>query len=118
QERYAKQRSPLARVLAEVSSRLDSGSKLDEAMHGFIPAEEVMLINSGVNSAKLYEALDLAVRLIQARKKIINSMRKALTKPTLWMCALVVLLLVISRFAMPKFAQLSNPEHWESGAKA
>ncbi|GKT37472.1 hypothetical protein ADUPG1_003410, partial [Aduncisulcus paluster] len=65
----AKQRSPLARVLAEVSSRLDSGSKLDEAMHGFIPAEEVMLINSGVNSAKLYEALDLAVRLIQARKR-------------------------------------------------
>ncbi|WP_319764083.1 type II secretion system F family protein [Maridesulfovibrio sp.] len=117
QERYAKHRSPLARVLTEVSARLDSGSKLDEAMHGFVPAEEVMLINSGVNSGKLYEALDLAVRLIQARMKIVSSMRKALLKPTLWVCGLIVLLLVISRFAMPKFAQLSNPEHWESGAK-
>ncbi|WP_319779094.1 type II secretion system F family protein [Maridesulfovibrio sp.] len=118
QERYAKQRSPLARVLTEVSARLDSGSKLDEAMHGFVPAEEVMLINSGVNSGKLYVALELAIRLIQARMKIISSMRKALAYPILLICALISLLVVLSRYAMPQFAQLSNPEHWAGGARA
>lgn len=116
-ERYAKKRSPLAIILEEVCARLDSGSKLHEALHGFIPAEEVMLINSGVNSAKLYESLDLAVTLIQARIKIISSMRKALSYPALLICALITLLLVLSRYAMPKFAQLSNPEHWAGGAK-
>ena len=115
--RYAKQRSPLARVLTEVSARLESGNKIYEAMHGFIPAEEVMLINSGVNSGKLYQSLELAVHLIQARMKIISSMRKALAYPALLICALITLLLVLSRYAMPKFAQLSNPEQWAGGAK-
>ncbi|NDV26915.1 type II secretion system F family protein [Desulfovibrio sp. JC010] len=117
QERYAKQRSPLSLVLAEISSRLDGGSKLHQAMQGFIPAEEVMLIDSGITSGKLYESLDLAVQLIQARMKIIGSMRKALAYPALLISALITLLIVFSRYAMPNYIQISNPENWSDGAK-
>lgn len=116
EERYAKQHNPLARVLAKVTSRMNSGSKLHEAMRGFIPAEEIMLINSGVNSGKLHESLELSVRLIKARMKIVSSMWEALSYPILLVSAITILLLVLSRYVMPRLSELSNPEQWEGGA--
>ncbi|WP_027177441.1 type II secretion system F family protein, partial [Maridesulfovibrio hydrothermalis] len=78
EERYSKNSSPVASVLAVVSERMHSGSKLHEALQGLIPAEEAMLIQSGVNSGKLHESLELSVKLIKARQQIISSMWKSL----------------------------------------
>ncbi|WP_432737316.1 type II secretion system F family protein [Maridesulfovibrio sp. FT414] len=117
EERHAKQKSPLTPVLAEVSARIHSGNKIHEALSGFIPAEEAMLIRSGENSGKLYEALDLSVRLIKARLKIVSSMWKALSYPVLLILAVIALLLVLSRYVVPKLSELSDPARWMGSAK-
>lgn len=115
-ERYSKNRNPMASVLAVVSERMHSGSKLHEALQGFIPAEESMLIQSGVNSGKLHEALELSVTLIKARLKIISSMWKSLSYPATLFCAIIGLLLMLSSYVMPKFAKISDPELWQGSA--
>lgn len=117
EERYSKSYNPLTPVLAEISARINSGSKLHESMQGFIPAEEAMLIQSGVNSGKLQDSLELSVKLIKARQKIISSMWKALSYPALLICALITLLLVLSRYVMPKLAEVSEPKLWQGSAE-
>ncbi|SDK77758.1 Type II secretory pathway, component PulF [Maridesulfovibrio ferrireducens] len=117
EERYAKIYSPLTPVLTEVSARINSGNKLHEALQGFIPAEESMLIQSGVNSGKLCEALELSVKLIKAKLKIISSMWKALSYPCLLICALITLLLVLSRYVMPRLTEISDPARWQGSAQ-
>ncbi len=117
EERYEKQRSPLTPVLAEISIRMNSGSKFHEALHGFIPAEEAMLIQSGENSGKLHESLHLSVKLIQARLKIVSSMWKALSYPGILICALIALLLVLSRYVVPRLSEISDPTRWQGSAQ-
>lgn len=117
EERYARQKSPLTSVLNEVSCRIHSGDKIHEALQGFIPAEESMLIQSGVNSGKLDNALELSVRLIKARMKIISSMWKALSYPALLAVALIALLQLLSRYVVPKLTELSDPSTWQGSAR-
>ncbi|NDV23127.1 type II secretion system F family protein [Desulfovibrio sp. JC022] len=117
EERYAKQRNLLSPVLSEVSARINSGDSIHEALRGFIPAEEAMLLQSGMESGKLHEALEFCVRLIKARLMIVSSMWKALSYPTILIIALIALLLVLSRYVVPKLAELSDPSRWVGSAK-
>ena len=116
--RAKKNKSPLTIVYSEVVRKLNRGSSLAAALDGLIPAEERMLIGSGLSSGNVSEALELCVKLINAKSKIISSLLQALSYPILLFCGLGSLLLLVVRFVVPKLEKLSPPETWEGSAYA
>jgi len=116
ERRAQDRRSPSALVFARVLETYDRGHNLGVSLTGFATPEEIMLISGGQHSGRLSEGLDLAARLLVARRGIVRSVAKALAYPCLLLGLVLVLLVVVSLVVMPKLALLSDPKDWTGAA--
>lgn len=115
-DRMRKRRNPSVRILDRAVAGLNAGQKLNEVFSGDIPNEEAMLIQGGIQSGKLPESLELAAKIIAARKKIVEGVRQALGYPSLLSGMFLILLFVVSHKVIPELARISDPESWQTGA--
>ncbi|MCT4533762.1 type II secretion system F family protein [Halodesulfovibrio sp.] len=116
QQRMKRKRNPLHLILTEALERMQSGGSLADSLQGFIPDAEYMLIKSGVDSGDIPNALELACGLIDAKQKIVTAITKALSYPAL-LCGLIVLfLLVVTRYVVPKLSLIVDPTQWKGSA--
>lgn len=116
--RYERRGHPLRFVFRDVLAGLNAGASLDQALSPFIPGEEAMLINSGLQAGALPGALSRCSDLLRARRKITSSISEALTYPAVLFVLFLVLLVVLSRYVMPQMSKLSNPALWSPAAQA
>lgn len=117
-DQAAAQRSSLALVFEDVLSRMGSGHELGTALTGYASPEEILLISSGQKAGKVEEGLLLAVDMLQARRKIVMAILKAIAHPLLLFVVIIVMMLIVSLQAMPQIAALADPRKWTGLAKA
>jgi type II secretory pathway component PulF len=115
-DRYQAKKSPLAKLFTQVIAEIDTGASLDVAFSDFVPAEELLLIRSGIKGNRLPQALDDCVEIIDSHIKIKGAIRGAVAYPILLTCGLITLLLALALFVMPELAQLSEPALWTGAA--
>lgn len=107
-----RQRSPNAKlraVLADVESRIKSGSALSEAFGAqgdTFPKIYTASILAGERSGNLDEVLRRYVEYTKAIAQLRRKIRGALTYPILLLCAAVVLITVLTTFVIPQFSSL------------
>ena len=63
--------------------RVESGAKMHEAMRGWLPDDEMMMIAAGEESAHLPEALDRASRLNETSQRMSRAIRGAFGYPAM-----------------------------------
>ncbi len=107
-----RQRSPNAKlrgVLADVETRIKSGSALSEAFASqgeTFPKIYTASILAGERSGNLDEVLRRYVEYTKAIAQLRRKIRGALTYPILLLCAAAVLVTVLTTFVIPQFSSL------------
>lgn len=117
-ERADAQRSPLARVWQDVLLQMDAGHSLGVALAAYVPMDEIMLISSGQQSGKLPEGLDLAVRLLEVRRKIASAVIGAVGMPLVLFVSCLALMVFVAVYFVPELTLLSDPETWLGSARS
>ncbi len=107
-----RQRSPNAKlraVLADVETRIKSGSALSEAFASqgeTFPKIYTASILAGERSGNLDEVLRRYVEYTKAIAQLRRKIRGALTYPILLLCAAAILVTVLTTFVIPQFSSL------------
>ena len=107
----------VAVVLQDVVSRLEKGMKLADALDGYIPIGEQMLIRAGEQSGQLPAALELAVEQTLAAKDIKSQAISSLMQPIFLFSLLMAGLFIISRVVIPKLTAIFPVDKWQGPAK-
>jgi type IV pilus assembly protein PilC len=107
-----RQRSPnpkLRQVLADVESRITSGSALSEAFEAqgdTFPKIYTASILAGERSGNLDDVLRRYVDYTKAMAQLRRKIRGALTYPVILLCAAFLLIGVLTTFVIPQFSSL------------
>ena len=107
-----RQRSPnpkLRLVLADVESRIRSGSALSDALAAqgeTFPRIYTASILAGERSGNLDDVLRRYVEYTKAIARLRRKIRGALTYPTILLCAAFILIGVLTTFVIPQFTSL------------
>ncbi|MBL8188275.1 MAG: type II secretion system F family protein [Acidobacteria bacterium] len=107
-----RQRSPNAKlraVLADVETRIKSGSALSEAFASqgeTFPKIYTASILAGERSGNLDDVLRRYVEYTKAIAQLRRKIRGALTYPILLLCAATILVTVLTTFVIPQFSSL------------
>ena len=106
------QRSPnpkLRQVLADVESRIKSGSALSEAFEAqgdTFPKIYTASILAGERSGSLDDVLRRYVEYTKSMAQLRRKIRGALTYPIILLCAAFLLIAVLTTFVIPQFSSL------------
>lgn len=106
----------LAIVYSTVLKRMHSGSSFGLSFVDFASSEEIMLISEGERSGQLSKTLELAVKLLEGKQRIYKALRSALAYPIFLMCLLLVLLITVSVYVVPRLTSMSDPITWTGAA--
>ncbi|MGH9840196.1 MAG: type II secretion system F family protein, partial [Blastocatellia bacterium] len=107
-----RQRSPnpkLRQVLADVESRITSGSALSDALEAqgdTFPKIYTASILAGERSGNLDDVLRRYVEYTKAMAQLRRKIRGALTYPIILLCAAFLLIGVLTTFVIPQFSSL------------
>lgn len=107
-----RQRSPNAKlrgVLADVESRIKSGTALSEAFAAqgeTFPKIYTASILAGERSGNLDEVLRRYVEYTKSIAQLRRKIRSALTYPVMLLCAAAILIVVLTTFVIPQFSSL------------
>lgn len=107
-----RQRSPnpkLREVLADVESRIKSGTALSEAFAAqgeTFPRIYTASILAGERSGSLDEVLRRYVAYTKSMVTVKRKFRSALTYPTILLCASIILVSVLTTFVIPQFSAI------------
>lgn len=104
-------------VLQDCINAMDSGVPLSNALEKWIPDQETQLIRAGERSGDLVGAFKDAIKIIQAKSKIVSAVAGGVVYPLVLGSFSCVLLYQISHNMVPQFARIIPPEQW-TGATA
>ena len=99
-----------ARVVDAWRSKVYDGRSFGEALAGWVPAREWMIVEAG--SSDLAEALEDAATLIEASRQMTAAASNAVGYPLFLSTLLGVLLWIFSNDAIPAFAEVKPMESW------
>jgi type II secretory pathway component PulF len=115
-DRYHDRRHPLEGVFGDILRRMNGGASFDEAIQPWTPHAEVMLIRGGIRGNRLSESLLECVAIIDAKRKIMKSMKNAVSMPILLVAMLCLLFFVIAVYLVPRIALLADPDKFTGPA--
>jgi len=93
------------------------GEKLTRGLRGWIPEQELALLDAGEESGRLIVSLNECVRLISVKNRIIAAIIKAVSYPTVLGGLMSYMLSIVALQLMPKMSKISNPETWTGNGK-
>lgn len=89
------------------------GRKLGQAIKGWVPDSDRLVIEGGETAGNLTVAIDKAVSINESAGKIKMTLAKGLTYPVILMFASVALLVMIVRQVVPAFDAVLPRDQWE-----
>lgn len=96
---------------------LNNGSNLAQAMKGWVPDDEILLIASGEDAGMLPETLLRAAENLDGKSEIKNALVGALAYPVVLVIAAIGLAFFFSTNVIPKFADVLPSDQWTGLAK-
>ncbi|GJD89425.1 Toxin coregulated pilus biosynthesis protein E [Methylobacterium hispanicum] len=93
-------------------TRVRDGVKLGDAMEGWIPDSDRMVIKAGEEAGKVEEALRNALRIQEGMSKIRGAIWGGVAYPMLLMAAVVGFLVIFGVMVVPAFNEVYPREKW------
>lgn len=109
---------PMAIVLDDCRRMVQNGRLLSEALEGWIPKSEQMIIMAGERSGRLPATLSAVIGVVQSGKKIKGVILGGLSYPIAILTLILLYMYVFGTRVIPQFARVSDPERWQGAAKS
>lgn len=113
-----KPKEPLAIVLDDCRRGVQNGRLLSEAMEGWIPKAEQMILMAGEQSGKLEATLVAVVNVVQARKKINAAVAGGMAYPLAILALVLAYVYLFGAKVIPQFTLMMDPEKWHGAARS
>jgi type II secretory pathway component PulF len=104
--------SPTSRIMAEWRRRVANGQNFGDALSGHVPSGEAVLIRAGDESGRLDVALEDAVAISQARKRMIGAVMGGLAYPFLLLLLVFGFFSLFAFMVIPAFSEVYPRENW------
>ncbi|MFA6099235.1 MAG: type II secretion system F family protein [Patescibacteria group bacterium] len=99
----------MKRVIAEAEKSVLAGQPLSDALNRYpklFPQAAVAMIRLGEHSGKLIETLSFLVQQQEGDFRMLRKIRNALVYPTLIICTMVGIVIIMMIFVIPKISQI------------
>lgn len=100
-------------ALNEWLRRLKNGSRLSQAIEGWVGSDEQMLISAGEQSGEVDSALISTTAIMDAKKQIRSAVVAGLAYPGFMMLIAFAVLVMFSYKIIPEFSQVVPYEKWQ-----
>jgi type II secretory pathway component PulF len=108
----------LAIVLADWRRTVQNGRMLSEAMRGWVPGDEQMIIMAGEQAGRLETALRAVVGVVEAGSRIRGAIVGGLVYPVAILSLVMVYLYLFGTQVIPEFGRIADPAHWRGTARS
>lgn len=106
----------IATVYKAIEQRLKSGKTFSEAMKGFVPLEESLLLDAGEASGRLPEALQAALTSQSANAEMRGAMTGAMIQPIFNFLGLIISSVVLGNVLWPELMKTFSEKYWPDWA--
>lgn len=111
-----KKKEVRALAIQDCLTTIRSGGTLSDALANWVPDQEVQLIRAGERSGNLAGAFGDAIRIIEAKRKIIGAVAGGAIYPVILMSMISLLLYQIANNMVPQFERILPAERWTGAA--
>jgi type II secretory pathway component PulF len=105
-------KSPTARIIAEWRRKVANGQNFGDAIAGYVPSGEAVLIRAGDESGRLDVALEDAIAISRARKKMVGAVVGGLAYPLLLLVLVFGFFGIFVFMVIPAFSEVYPREKW------
>ncbi len=109
---------PLAVILDDCRRGVQNGRLLSEALEGWVPKAEQMILMAGEQSGRLEGTLLSVVAVVQANKKINAVIVGGLAYPVAILFLVLAYIYLFGTKVIPQFTMLMDPAKWHGAAKS
>lgn len=109
---------PTALMLGQWIVAMDNGGDFADAVEGWVPNGEQVLIAAGSKAGKLEEILQQLIDAVKFASEMKKVLLAASVYPALLIGAVAVVLAMFGLRVIPTFARISPPENWTGVAKS
>jgi len=95
-----------------------NGGRMAEAVDGWVPVSERMIILAGEQAGQLPEALVSVAEVVKAGKKINGVVIGGMAYPVALLIATAIYLYLFGTIVIPQFAKIVDPARWGSLARS
>lgn len=110
-------KDPTTIAIGKWMERIRNGHRLGQAIEGWAPRDEQMLISAGEQSGRLDEALMNTAEIMQAKAKISKAVIGGLMYPSVMMVIALGVLIMFSFKIIPEFSRVVPYEKWQGIAR-
>jgi type II secretory pathway component PulF len=109
---------PLAIILDDCRRSVQNGRLLSEALEGWSPRAEQMILMAGEQSGRLESTLIAVVNVVQARKKINAVIVGGMAYPLAILSLVLAYVWLFGVKVIPQFTLMVDPATWHGAAKS
>lgn len=113
-----KPKEPLAIILDDCRRSVQNGRLLSEALEGWAPRAEQMILMAGEQSGKLETTLISVVNVVQARKKINAVIVGGMAYPLAILGLVLSYVYLFGAKVIPQFTLMMDPAKWHGAARS
>jgi len=113
-----KPKEPLAIILDDCRRSVQNGRLLSEALEGWVPRSEQMILMAGEQSGKLESTLISVVNVVQARKKINSVIVGGMAYPLAILALVLSYVYLFGAKVIPQFTLMMDPAKWHGAARS
>lgn len=109
---------PVALILDDCRRSVQNGRLLSEALEGWAPRAEQMILMAGEQSGKLESTLISVVNVVQARKKINAVIVGGMAYPLAILALVLAYVWLFGVKVIPQFTLMVDPAKWHGSARS
>lgn len=113
-----KPKEPLAIILDDCRRSVQNGRLLSEALEGWVPQAEQMILMAGEQSGRLETTLISVVNVVHARKRINAVIVGGMAYPLAILGLVLSYIYLFGTRVIPQFTQMLDPAKWHGTARS
>ena len=98
--------------LTQLIGKMKTSSSITEVLTGFVPHEELLVLNASERSGQLNNGLSILITLIEKNRKITQLLFRALITPVVLFFVVLILILGYSQSVFPTFESVVPVSKW------
>ena len=95
-----------------------NGGRFADAIQGWVPYSELMMIRAGEASGNLPQTIDSVIKVVKCSRAIHSAVRGGCIYPTFLMLAVVGYIYLFGIYVIPQFARVLDPAKWSAMARS
>jgi type II secretory pathway component PulF len=108
----------MAVVLLDWKRAVQNGRMLAEAMQGWVPASEHMIVLAGEQAGRLESALEAVAGVVMGARRIRNAVVGGLAYPAAILVMINLYVYLFGTRVIPEFARVVDAERWRGAARS